>query len=92
MWTGYLELGSVGFKEEGGRGSRRESSSVGQLSLTLNLFFLRSPTYEALYFYLLICLVICCLIFLIFYFLFFELWKYDNTVIGDLENTEQSYI
>ena len=39
MWTGYLELGSVGFKEEGGRGSRRESSSVGQLSLTVNLFF-----------------------------------------------------
>ena len=25
-------------------------------------------------------------------FLFFELWKYDNTFTGDLENTEQSYI
>jgi len=26
------------------------------------------------------------------FFLFFKLWKYDNTFIGDLENTEQGYI
>ena len=26
------------------------------------------------------------------FFLFFKLWKYDNTFIGDLENTEHSYI
>ena len=31
-----------------------------------------------------------CLIF--FSFLLFKLWKYDNTFIGNLESTEQSYI
>ena len=27
-----------------------------------------------------------------FFFLIFQMWKYDNTFIGDLENTEQNYI
>ena len=27
-----------------------------------------------------------------FSFLVFKLWKYDKTLIGDLENVEQSYI
>ena len=27
-----------------------------------------------------------------FSFSFFKLWKYDKTLIGDLENIEQSYI
>ena len=26
------------------------------------------------------------------FFLFFKLWKYDNSLTGDLENTEQGYI
>ena len=34
----------------------------------------------------------CFLFFSLFLFLFFKLWKYDDTFIGDLENTEQSYI
>ena len=27
-----------------------------------------------------------------FSFFFFKLWKYDNTITGDLENIEQGYI